>query len=142
MKPIIRGASFVLVMVPVASMAADMYVTDAYGLRPPAAQVLTHPHPARRVIIEQRQPVAAAPTRVIEHRVVEGPGYRTRTTRVTETAPAFGVGVQVVAPRPPRDVPFVAARAVGHPVGVRPVISTPHPLQGAVALDEDEDDFE
>ncbi len=153
MKTIIKVGGLFVLLTPVSAMAADFgYLDGGYApgvqqravverriVYPPAYPVLAAPVQRREIVIP-----AQRPTRVIEQRIVEGPGGVTKTTRIYEHSGPAGIGY---GPRPPRDIPFASYPYAGAQprVVARPILS---PGQGgivgggALASEFDEEEFE
>lgn len=112
-------------LTPAAALAGDYPLAPAYGgvlVEAPApyeygAPVLNVvPAGQAQVYVRERHappPVALVPTRIIERRVVQQPGFVSETTHVYETArPPHAASVSAVGPLdllPPRDVPLAAS---------------------------------
>ena len=104
MKTIFKAFGLTILLVPVAAQAAD------YGFGPqiyvPARQrvVIERPLPVvTRDITIERRIVAPQPhqTRIIERKIVQGPGGVVKTTRIYER-----YSKSAPAPIPPRDIPL------------------------------------
>ncbi len=134
MKTILRISGLCVLLTPMSAFAADFgYLEGGYAAPLPQGAVIqrrAYPsaYPAAGVIVNRREVVIPAqrPTRVIEQRIVEGPGGVTRTTRIYEHSGTIGYG-----PRPPRDIPLAS-----YPYGTHAprVVVRPLAAPGAGAL--------
>ena len=151
MKTTLKIGGLCLLFTPMSAMAADFGYLDG-GYAPEVAQrtiverraAYPPAYPAG-IVVQRRDIVVPAqrPVRVIEQRIVEGPGGVTKTTRIYERSGAVGYG-----PRPQRDIPLASypyASPAPARVIVRPIAApAPRGLIGAsdIANEVDDDLFD
>ncbi|MBX9760650.1 MAG: hypothetical protein K2Y29_17860 [Beijerinckiaceae bacterium] len=137
MKTIVKAGCLFVLLSPASAMAADFgYLDGGYApgvqqravverriVYPPAYPVTAAPLQRREIVIP-----AQRPTRVIEQRIVEGPGGVTKTTRIYEHSGPAAVGY---GPRPPRDIPLAS---YPYPGGYPRVVARPILAPGAGAI--------